>query len=114
MSQIGRLLHYPAQMAMPPSLPDEPEPLGPVERELVRLLRLLDLSELQPGVRERCWEEFRVLADLPESAPPQPAPSAEAPPPSVAADDPGSIDRRSGRKAPAGVPPKSRLRARPA
>lgn len=55
---------------MLPSDPEPPEELGPVEQELVRLLRCLDLSELQPGSRERCWEEFRTLANLPERPPP--------------------------------------------
>lgn len=98
-------------MQTPSPSPDESEPLGPVERELVRLLRLLDLSELQPGVRERCWEEFRVLAGIPES-PVASARPEEAPAQGAEADDPASVDPRPGREAPARLPASGRLRAR--
>ena len=53
------------------------------EDELVRLLRALEPSELQPGLVDRCWQEFRVLADLPEP----PAPPIEAPAPPASAPD---------------------------
>lgn len=46
------------------------------EDELVRLLRALEPSELQPGLVARCWEEFRALADLPEAPTPRSAPPA--------------------------------------
>jgi hypothetical protein len=46
------------------------------EGTLVRLLRALEPSELQPGLVDRCWQEFRLLADLPEPPAPQPAPPA--------------------------------------
>ena len=55
---------------------DRPEPTA--EGELVRLLRALEPRELQPGLVDRCWEEFRMLAGLPEP-PPAPAPVADLP-----------------------------------
>jgi hypothetical protein len=64
----------------PPVSDSEPrEEFGPVERELVRLLRCLDLSELQSGRRERCWEEFRALANLPERLPAESSQPSQAP-----------------------------------
>jgi hypothetical protein len=64
---------------MPSPGSESPEEFDPVERELVRLLRNLDLSELQPGRRERCWEEFRALAKLPERPPPESPQPSQAP-----------------------------------
>jgi hypothetical protein len=92
----------------------EPEALGPVERELVRMLRSLDLTEVQPGVRERCWQEFRELADLPDAPPPvdatRPAELRQLPSEPEA---PGQTDRR-GTSTPAKVPAKFRARPRTA
>ena len=48
--------------------------------DLVRLLRTLEPRELQPGLVERCWEEFRVLAELPEPSVPEPAPLVQPAP----------------------------------
>jgi hypothetical protein len=88
------------QMPDSEALSPDPDPLGPVEQELVRLLRLLDLSELQPGVRERCWEDFRQLAGLPEPAPepernlPAPLPAEAPQQPSTAPDSAKDGQRR--------------------
>jgi hypothetical protein len=57
-----------------PESGDAPE--ATPEGELVRLLRALEPNELQPGLVDRCWQEFRVLADLPEPPPAQAAPPA--------------------------------------
>lgn len=51
---------------------DMPAEQGPVERELVRLLRELDVNDLQPGAQERCWQQFKALAELPDSVVPAP------------------------------------------
>ena len=90
---------------------EDSESFGPVERELVRMLRSLDLTELQPGVRERCWKEFCELAGLPDG------------PPAVASEDlprlaeelevPAGGERRGGSVRGA-VPARFGFRARPA
>jgi hypothetical protein len=90
---------------------EESEPVGPVERELVRMLRSLDLTELQPGVRERCWKEFCELAGLPDSPPA--VPSDDLPRLVAELEVPAGGERRGG-SVRGVVPARFGFRARPA
>ena len=51
----------------------------PDDRDLARRLRSLDLAQLQPGMRERAWEEFAMRMNLPQDALPELAASAQPP-----------------------------------
>lgn len=60
-----------------PLRPDNGDaPEATAEGELVRMLRALEPSELQPGLVDRCWQEFRLLADLADPPAPTAAPVA--------------------------------------
>lgn len=97
---------------------DRPDP-AVVEHGLAQRLRTMDLAKLQPGMRDRAWEEFALRMDLPaQPLPPAPAALGDPPEgPAVAPEDltpPTSADvlRRLGFTRVPAPPP--RRAARPA
>jgi hypothetical protein len=50
------------------------------DTDLARRLRSLDFARLQPGMRERAWEEFALTMDLPPAPLPELAVEASPPP----------------------------------